>query len=129
MTPPDLVSGSGLPKSARLLKAPEFKRVLRRGRRTTSRLLVLYVAGKAGATAAPRIGLTVSRKVGKAVTRNRVKRVIRDYFRTHRAEMLAGAEYVVIARPQAGRSDNETLRKQLHRLFQPLMRKSRDRRR
>ena len=46
-----------------------------------------------------RIGISVGRRVGNAVVRNRVKRRIRDAFRTHRSEWPAGYDLLVVVRP------------------------------
>ena len=55
--------------------------------------------------AAPaRLGLAVSRKVDpRAVGRNRIKRILREATRRMRPQ-LAGGDYVVVARPAAGRA-------------------------
>lgn len=66
-----------------------------RGRRLYSGE-VLVLALEAGGTRA-RIGITVSSKIGNAVARNRVKRWVREAFRTVRDE-LPPVELVVIAR-------------------------------
>ena len=50
-----------------------------------------------------RIGLTVSRRVGGAVVRNRVKRRLREWFRTSALRASGGLDMVVIARPSAAR--------------------------
>ena len=47
------------------------------------------------------MGVTVSRKVGNAVVRNRVKRSVREWFRTRRDELPPGVDIVVIARRNA----------------------------
>ena len=50
---------------------------------------------------APRLGITASRKVGNAVARNRVKRAVREWFRTERRSLSADRDYVVILRAKA----------------------------
>lgn len=48
-----------------------------------------------------RMGVTVSSRVGNAVTRNRIKRLLREIFRAHRAELLPPQDIVIIAKPGA----------------------------
>ncbi len=48
-----------------------------------------------------RLGITVTRKAGSSVRRNRFKRVLRDVFRRHRAELSPALDVVVNARPGA----------------------------
>lgn len=69
-----------------------------RGRRIYSgELLVLALDS---GTPQPRIGITVSSKVGNAVERNRVKRWIREGWRSVVGHLPA-VDVVVIARPAA----------------------------
>ena len=91
----------------------EFDRVYRHGRSTASRYLVLYMFprdGDSGAEAAgtgtndedKRLGVSVGRRVGSAVVRNRVKRLLREAFWALEDRLVAGHDYVVVARPDAG---------------------------
>lgn len=48
-----------------------------------------------------RLGVTVSSKVGNAVVRNRIRRRVKELFRTRRSEMPAGLDVVVIAKQGA----------------------------
>lgn len=90
-------------KSDRLLRRPDFVRVQTTGEKFRSkRVLIAWTPSTAGTT---RIGVTVSRKVGNSPTRARVKRWIREAFRTNKDAWPAGVDFVVIARPPAARSD------------------------
>ena len=100
-------SGGGRPPRRRLSRSAEFERVYRQGRSKANRFLVLYAfprqdAGdEAGDDNGPRLGLSVSRRVGGAVDRSRVKRVLREAFWAEAPRLPAGADYVVVARPDA----------------------------
>jgi ribonuclease P protein component len=89
------------PSRGRLSRSAEFERVYRHGRSTANRHLVLYTFPNA-TTERPRLGLSVSRKVGGAVERNRVKRLLREAFAHTEANLRAGQDVVVVARPGAG---------------------------
>jgi len=60
-----------------------------------------------------RLGLVVSRKVGKAHDRNRVKRRIREFFRTRRISLSALLEVVVVAKPGAASLDHRGTNQEL----------------
>jgi ribonuclease P protein component len=99
-------SGGGRPPRRRLSRSAEFERVYRQGRSKANRFLVLYAfprqdAGDEPAQDGPRLGLSVSRRVGGAVDRSRVKRVLREAFWAEAERLPSGADYVVVARPDA----------------------------
>lgn len=48
-----------------------------------------------------RLGVTTSRKVGGAPARNRIRRLVREFFRRRRHEILPHRDVLVIARPGA----------------------------
>jgi ribonuclease P protein component len=87
----------------RLSRSAEFDRVFREGRSHASRHLVVYSFPREEADAEPRLGVSVGRKVGGAVQRNRMKRLLREAFGQIEPELPRGHDFVVVARPDAGR--------------------------
>jgi ribonuclease P protein component len=95
-------AGSGRPRRRRLSRSAEFERVYRQGRSKANRFLVLYeFPREEGSDDGPRLGLSVSRRVGGAVDRTRVKRALREAFWSEAERLPGGADYVVVARPEA----------------------------
>jgi ribonuclease P protein component len=92
------------PRRRRLSRSAEFERVYRQGRSKGNRFFVLYAFAHTEGDErpdGPRLGLSVSRRVGGAVERNRVKRVLREAFWQEAPRLPAGADYVVVARPDS----------------------------
>jgi ribonuclease P protein component len=98
-----------LPDSSRLRRRADFDQVVRRGRRSGRRTLVLHLLpAEPAATGRPRIGFVVSRRVGSAVCRNRVSRQLRHLVQDRLASLPAGVRVVVRAQPAAaGRTSAE----------------------
>ena len=98
-------SGGRASRRRRLSRSAEFERVYRQGRSKANRFLVLYAFPRAAegeqGDAGPRLGVSVSRRVGGAVDRSRVKRVLREAFWAEAPRLPEGADYVVVARPEA----------------------------
>jgi len=69
-----------------------------------------------------RLGLAIAKKqLRRAVDRNRVKRLIREYFRSEVTDTPGFAvDYVVMARAAVLRKDNRQLRRSLAQLFERL---------
>jgi ribonuclease P protein component len=82
--------------SSRLKKRREFKRIQRGGKKIWGRRFIYTISQ--GATQETRIGITVSRKAGNAVKRNRIKRWVREVFRTHPHLFPDIVDVVVIAK-------------------------------
>lgn len=99
MTPPEGRGGAAFGRRDRLRKPGEFEAVRRHGARAQGKFLVVFEGpGEKGRT---RLGMAVPRGVGNAVTRNRVKRLIREAFRTGRQSLRPCCDMLVVARPAA----------------------------
>jgi len=106
----------GFPRSKRLTRKSEFDLVFQQGRKQAGRHFVCYAVRREEPDS--QLGLVVSRKVGKAVVRNRVKRYIRQFFRTHCARFAEPIQLVVIARHEAAALDCAACEQSLAKLLQ-----------
>jgi ribonuclease P protein component len=103
---------ASFPKTRRLLNKTDFDRAFECGVKAVLPLVVV-IAGKSPAEASDRqtperLGLVVSKKVGNSVARNRVKRMLREAFRTLMGD--TGIDIVVIARPPAAEATFDELK-------------------
>jgi ribonuclease P protein component len=121
-----------LPRTARLLRPGDFAALRGHAKRASCRsFLAEYrftgqVTDQCPNRAAPneaagaRLGMAVSRRVSKlAVVRNRIRRVIRESFRLHRAN-LPCIDVLLIARTCAAEQTNAALRAELESLWSGL---------
>ena len=89
----------GLPKSARLLRTADYRKVYAEGRRRN--LGILAAISRATGEQPSRVGMAVSRAFGGAVERNRLKRRLREAVRKHRADLGPGWDIVFHPRAEA----------------------------
>lgn len=76
-----------------------FRRLYAKGKSAAGSCLVVYC--RKNGTEKNRVGYTVSKKLGGAVIRNRIRRRLREIYRTHEEEFLPGRDIVVVARSRA----------------------------
>jgi ribonuclease P protein component len=105
--------GQSFPKAARLIHPREFKQVFANGQRQSDACFTLISLANTGEQ--PRLGLVAARKtLRRAVDRNRVKRLVRESFRLHRAGLPA-RDIIVMARGAIGAKAGPELRESLAR--------------
>jgi len=103
---PTLSKGArAFPKDVRLRRRAEFLKVQERGAKHSADCLLVLALPNGRADGLSRVGLTVSTKVGNAVVRNRLRRRLRELFRTRRAALPRGLDMVIIARTSAAEAD------------------------
>jgi ribonuclease P protein component len=99
----DVRDGERFTKQMRLRKRSEYLRVQQDGHKVHSKAFVgLAVFG----VTMTRIGVTTTKRIGCAVKRNHVRRLVKEAFRRHWAEMPRNAEIVIIAKKQVAGLDN-----------------------
>ena len=77
----------------------EFRRLYNKGKSAASPWLVIYC--RKNRLGVSRLGLTTGVKLGHAVQRNRVRRRLREIYRTNEQRLVPGWDIVMVARVKA----------------------------
>ncbi len=106
----------GFPKSARLLRRTDYRRVYSEGRRRNLDWLVAFLlpTGRAGS----RVGLTVPAALGGAVVRNRIKRWLREAVRRNRSAIGPGWDIILQPRAAVLTQEFGTIHEAVRKLFE-----------
>jgi ribonuclease P protein component len=115
---PDPESKS-FPKSARILRSSEFRKIYDTGKRYTCAHFAAFYLPQPDA-AAPRIGFTTPRALGRANIRNRVKRRFREAVRLHLVELSSPWSVVINPRRSSLAIPFPTLEQEITKLFRHL---------
>jgi ribonuclease P protein component len=104
-----------LPRTVRLTSGVQFAYVREHGRAYRGEFMTFAVADSASEEPA-RMGVITSKRVGAAVVRNRIRRRLRELFRTNQRQIRAGVWVVTIARATAARAPFAALQAEWLRL-------------
>ena len=117
------VAGLGFPKAVRLTRRSDYLRVQDTGHKISADVVLALVLPNHRADGLTRLGLTVSSKVGNAVVRTRIRRRLRELFRTRRQGLPKGLDMVLIARNSAATAEWDTFVRAFGRLETELKRR------
>ena len=108
----------GFPKAVRLTKRGQYLALQKNARKHSGKnFLLLY---QPNGLSISRLGITVTKKVAGAVGRNRIKRRVREAFRTAGQGLKPGYDLVVVARPGAARQSARQTHEELSKLWSQL---------
>ena len=85
-------------KEYRVKKSQDFDNIIRKKQSFANRQFVIYY--QENKLDHMRLGISVSKKLGKAHERNRLKRYVRESFKT-RKDFLKNYDIIIIVRPAA----------------------------
>jgi ribonuclease P protein component len=107
------------PKSARLLKPAEFRKVYQNGIRISGPLFSAFClqAERATAQPGPRLGFTTPRAFGRAVERNRARRRIREALRVRLDFLASNWDLVINPKRAVLHATHEELVREVERLL------------
>ena len=101
-----------LAKANRLVRADDYRRLVRHGRRVATRHALLYF-NSGDPSLPPRFGFIVAKTVGTAVDRNLVRRRFKALTFAAIPTLPPGTELVIRALPGAAQADWGTLQAEL----------------
>jgi ribonuclease P protein component len=110
-------SGWDFPKSARILRSQDYRRVYDQGAKFWSPLFSAFCL-RNNEEKGVRIGFTCPRALGGSVIRNRIKRRVREAARTRLARVAAGWEIVINPRGKARTAPFAQIESEIERLFE-----------
>jgi len=91
----------------RLKKAEEFQRVFAKPFKTSDKYFTILA--RQNELTHSRLGLAIAKKyIKRAIDRNKIKRAVRENFRTHQYQ-IDHWDIVVLARPSAANAEKKTL--------------------
>ncbi len=101
------------PKSSRILKPSDYRKVYDEGKRMTCPYFAAFCFSPPDFSAGPLFGFTTPRALGKAVVRNRLRRRLREAVRHEKAGFPASLMVVFNPRRAALDAPFEALRKEV----------------
>jgi ribonuclease P protein component len=108
---------SGFPKSRRILRSSDFRKVYDEGFRFSCQHFAAFCVASAEQQDGPKVGFTVSRAMGKAVVRNCMRRRMREVVRKELSGLAPKWRIVFNPRRPVLTAPLEAIRRDVERLF------------
>jgi ribonuclease P protein component len=102
-------------KRERITQPQDFRRVMKLGRRNSSRNFILFV--QESGRKFHRLGIVVKKEIGPATFRNRMKRYIREFFRLHKREMKGSHDIILMIKKGCSLNRYQEAEDELRGLF------------
>lgn len=83
-------------KEERITRPQEFKKILKLGKRISSRNFVFYM--KESENPLHRLGIIIKKEIGPAILRNRIKRYIREFFRQNKSQIKNFYDIIIMVK-------------------------------
>jgi len=110
------VKGSfGFTKKERITQPQDFRRVMRLGRKISSRDFILFF--QKNESRVHRLGIVAKKEIGPAVFRNRMKRYIREFFRMHKHKIKGSYDIILMIKKGCSFDRYREAEKELRGLF------------
>jgi ribonuclease P protein component len=102
-------------KKERIAQPQDFRRVMKLGRRNSSRDFILFI--QKNENTFHRLGIVVKKEVGPAPFRNRIKRYVREFFRLHKHQIKGSCDIILMIKKGCSLNRYEEAEEELRRLF------------
>ena len=102
-------------KKERIKEPQDFRRVMRLGRRHSSRNFKLFI--QESEKTCHRLGIVVKKETGPATFRNRMKRYIREFFRLNKHKIEGSYDIVLMIKRGCSFDRYQEAEKELRGLF------------
>lgn len=99
VTPRRAMKNLGFPRSRRLARQFEFRRLYRAGHRKSNKYLTVYTCPANGRRG--KVGIVAGKRLGKAVERNRIRRILREAIRTNQHGITEKKDLAIVVKPPA----------------------------
>jgi ribonuclease P protein component len=102
-------------KKERITSPQDFRRVMKLGKRLSSRNFILFV--KKNENLFHRLGIVIKKEIGPATFRNRMKRYIREFFRLQKHQIKGSYDIILMVKKGCSVNRYQEMEEELRGLF------------